>query len=155
MCMCRRQCLRVNVYQCSGLPATLTRHVIMYAHCFLHQVKLNVWYPANLTLSAADTTLNSVLPVNAAPTSVSCMDMYQSTPLTLTADWSNGGPAADDKLAAADVTDLVAFRSNDSNVVQVSGTMAKVRSDALHHLQHVHLSPTAQSADIPTSTPLT
>jgi hypothetical protein len=91
------------------------------------QVTLNIWYPTNLTLSAADATLNSVLPVNAAPVSSSCMDTYQSTLLRLTADWSNGGVNATDQLAAADVTDLVALQSSDSNVVQVSGALAKVR----------------------------
>jgi hypothetical protein len=90
------------------------------------QVKLNIWYPTNLTLSAVDTTLNSVLPVNAAPVSSSCMDTYQSTLLKLTADWSNGGVNATDRLAAVDMTDLVAFQSSDSNVVQVAGALAKV-----------------------------
>jgi hypothetical protein len=55
------------------------------------------------------------------------MDTYQSTLLRLTADWSNGGVNASDALAAADVTDLVAFQSSDSNVVQVSEALAKVR----------------------------
>lgn len=96
-------------------------------HLVCLQVKLNIWYPTNLTLSAADTTLNSVLPVNAAPVSSSCMDTYQSTLLRLTADWSNGGANTTDQLPGADVTDLVAFQSSDSNVVQVSGALAKVR----------------------------
>jgi hypothetical protein len=67
------------------------------------------------------------------------MDSYQSTLVKLTADWSNGGVNATDRLAAADVTDLVAFQSSDSNVVQVSGALAKVRCSLLSHTSSTEL----------------
>lgn len=91
------------------------------------QVALDVWYPASLALTAADTTLNSVLPINAAPSTPVCAS-YQSTPLRLTATFSNGGTAATDTIVGADVTSLATFASNDTNVAQVFGAMAKVSS---------------------------
>lgn len=88
---------------------------------------MNIWYPVSLVLSAADTTLNKVLPINAAEPSSSCLDLYQSTPLTATADWSNGGNAADDAWLAVDVTDLLTYRSSDTAVAMVqTGALVKV-----------------------------
>lgn len=89
------------------------------------QVTLDVWYPSNLTLTAADATLNSVLPINAAPSNPSC-SAFQSTELRLTASWTNGGTNPEDMLAATDVTGLAMFLSNDTNVAQVFGSMVKV-----------------------------
>lgn len=90
------------------------------------QVTLGVWYPSNLTLTAADDTLNSVLPINAAPSTPSCAS-YQSTALRLTATFSNGAAGPANALVDADVTSLVTFSSNDTNVAQVFGSMVKVR----------------------------
>lgn len=89
------------------------------------QVLLDVWHPNNLALAAADTTLNSVLPINAAPSTPVCAS-YQSTALRLTATFSNGGTAPLDTIAGADVTSWATFASNDTNVAQVFGAMVKV-----------------------------
>lgn len=107
-------CLRLTLHPASVLPL---------------QVSLNVWYPSNLALSAADTTLNSVLPINAAPSTPSC-SAFQSTALQLTASWSNGGSGPADTLVGTDVTGLASFSSNDTNVAQVVGAMVKVRTAA-------------------------
>jgi hypothetical protein len=88
-------------------------------------VTLDVWYPSNLALSAADTTLNSVMPINAAASTPACTS-YQSTGLSLTVTFSNGGPAPSDTLVGADVTAFATFVSNDTNVAQVLGSMVKV-----------------------------
>jgi hypothetical protein len=86
---------------------------------------LDIWHPTNLALAAADTTLNSVLPVNAAPSTPACAS-YQSTALRLTATFSNGGTTPSDTIAGADVTSWATFASNDTNVAQVVGAMVKV-----------------------------
>lgn len=96
-------------------------------------MSVNVWAPANLSLSADDATLNSVLPINAdaSQLSASCIDGFQATQLRLRADWTNGGAAAGDVLAGADVTALASFASSNSSVAQVSGSIVKVRARLL------------------------
>jgi hypothetical protein len=93
------------------------------------QVLMDVWYPAGLALAAADATLNSVLPLNAAPTSPACAS-FQSTPLQLSANWTNGGPGPGDTLLQADVTGMVTFNSNDTAVAQVYGSVVKASASA-------------------------
>eukprot|EP00775_Hariotina_reticulata_P010661 gene10661-10820_t len=119
--LCQVQVNAVNKVSAKGLAIPVTYGAVST------QVKLNIWTPSNLSLTAADDTLNSVMPINvdAGRISPSCMDMYQATPLTLTADWSNGGTNAGDKLTGADVTRLAIFQSNDTNVAQVSGAVVK------------------------------
>lgn len=95
------------------------------------QVTLDVWYPSNLALTAADDTLNSVLPINAAPSTPSCAS-YQSTALRLTATFSNGAAGPANTLVDADVTSLVTFSSNDTNVAHVFGSMVKVSAHVLY-----------------------
>jgi hypothetical protein len=89
------------------------------------QVLLDIWHPTNLALTAADATLNSVLPINAAPSAPACAS-YQFTALRLTATFSNSGTAPSDTIAVADVTSWATFASNDTNVAQVFGAMVKV-----------------------------
>lgn len=87
---------------------------------------LDVFYPSGLVLAAADPVLNSVLPLNAAPSTPNCA-AYQSTTLRLTARFSNGGTGPGDTIVDADVTSLATFSSNDTNVAQVLGSLVKVR----------------------------
>ncbi len=84
-------------------------------------VTVSVWQPARVAFEVDDPTLNSVLPLNAAPTSAGCTDRYQATRLRATADWINGGGGAGDIVAATDVTALATFVSNDSSVALVLG----------------------------------
>ncbi|GBF99606.1 hypothetical protein Rsub_12070 [Raphidocelis subcapitata] len=86
---------------------------------------LSVWQPFNVAVEAGDPTLNSVLPINAAPIAPGCTDHYQSTRLRARADWSNGGGGPADSIAAADVTPLSTFTANDSTVVLVLGAAAR------------------------------
>lgn len=94
--------------------------------CILLQVALDIWHASNLALAAADSVLNSVLPLNVAPSTPTCA-AYQSTSLRLTAMFSNGGTGPGDTIADADVTSLATFSSNDTNVAQVLGSLVKVR----------------------------
>lgn len=113
-----------NSMPAKGLTVTLTiQQGVLAAQSA--QVSLDVWCPTSLALTADDTTLNSVLPINAAPASPSCA-AFQATALRLSATWSNGGSQAGDSLAGADVTALASFASNDTSVAQVSGSMVKV-----------------------------
>eukprot|EP00879_Flechtneria_rotunda_P000373 GHRR01000465.1.p1 GENE.GHRR01000465.1~~GHRR01000465.1.p1 ORF type:complete len:1109 (+),score=342.16 GHRR01000465.1:4020-7346(+) len=115
----------VNVLPAKDLAVTVSVIARTQPRGQSAQVSVRVWIPSNYKLTAADLTLNSVLPINAAPTSTSCIDAYQSTQLTLTADWTNGGNGVADMLAAADVTHLAKFKSSNSNVAQVSGARVK------------------------------
>lgn len=78
---------------------------------------LGVWQPARVVVDADDATLNSVLPLNAAPLAPGCAERYQAARLRARADWTNGGGAAGDAVLAADATAFATFASNDSGVV--------------------------------------
>jgi hypothetical protein len=88
-------------------------------------VALSVWQPSSVRVQADDAVLNSVLPLNVAPVAAGCFDRYQATRLRARADWANGGSGAGDAVAAADVTGLVTFASNDSAVVLVVGAAVR------------------------------
>lgn len=127
-----------------GAASGLTAGGLLTATCrhLWLQVALDVWYPSDLALSAADTTLNSVMPINAAASTPACTS-YQSTALSLTATFTNGGAAPSNTLLGADVTSFATFVSNDTNVAQVLGSMVKVcvcrfslASNSVSNLEH-------------------
>jgi hypothetical protein len=120
------QCM-VSVEAVNTVPAK-DLAVTLGASGFVATVVLSVWQPVKARVDADDTTLNSVLPLNAGPLGGGCYERYQSTRLRARTDWTNGGSTPTDTIAAADITQLATFSSNDSSVVQVLG--ANVRGIA-------------------------
>ncbi|PNH00991.1 hypothetical protein TSOC_013152 [Tetrabaena socialis] len=93
------------------------------------ETSVTVWFPTTLHAEAADPdgTLSSLLPLNVPPPPPnSCTDRYQSTVLSLTATWINGGSSPDDYLSEVEVTGLVANWTTDQpQALRVAGPTAQ------------------------------
>ena len=113
---CALQVDASNAMAAKGMDFTLG------AAGFYANVTLSVWQPVHAVVEAEDAVLNSVLPLNAAPLAPGCTDHYQVSRLRAYADWTNGGQAASDTIASADITTLASFVGNDSNVALVTGS---------------------------------
>lgn len=101
----KRAGVRITV----NTPATLTSTVY-----------ISVWFPSKVGMTTSDATLHSLLPHNARQPPPGCTGRYQSTPITATASWSNGGTALKDTVEDTDITDRCSFSSSDESSAMVS-----------------------------------
>jgi hypothetical protein len=137
----------VNVDAVNAQPAKDLAFTLGYSGSYATTL-LSVWQPTRAAVEAEDPTLNSVLPLNAAPLAAGCTDSYQATRLHAWADWSNGGSAPGDTITGADITGLAAFTSNDSSVALVLGAVARGISPGTASLGLARLVPAASPAAV-------
>jgi hypothetical protein len=86
-------------------------------------LSFSVWFPTRVGAKVSDPTLQGLLPHNAGQPPAGCSDRFQSTPITASATWSNGGTGPKDSVADTDITDLCTFSSDDESSAMVSGRM--------------------------------